>query len=221
MKHTFIHFCFHLPPSRSCSAPPRYASTPAKWKRKPRKRRHFKRQTDADDAAFSMYRAATVCETWVVLAEKLAEKDVQSAKGQSVHVPRLRAILPDHLFGNWAWYTFPRKNSVVITELFRSRFLRKKSKLGVQLCCSDSLYNNPKTEYFRNLCANAEKILESRENNYFPILVNSDMVVFLLYDGDALIKDIANKMRQVLGIAGAPVATHRSPRNLCRGGFPC
>ena len=215
VKHTFIHFCFHLPPSRSCSAPPRYASTPAKWKRKPRKRRHSKRQTDADDAAFSMYRAAAVCETWVVLARKLTEKDVQSAKGQSVHVPRLRAILPDHLFKDWVWYTFPRRDSVVIAELFRSGFLRNRPKLGVHFWCSDSLYNDTKTEYFRNLCANAEKILESRDKGYFSILVNSDMVVFLLYDQDALIKDIASKVRQILGIAGEPTVTHRNrPLNL-------
>ena len=55
-----------------------------------------------------------------------------------------------------------------------------------------------------DLCANAEKMLESRDKNYFSILVNSDMVVFLLYDGDA------NKIREILGIAGAPVATHRN-----------
>ena len=60
-----------------------------------------------------------------------------------------------------------------------------------------------------------KKILESQDKNYFSILVNSDMVVFLLYDGDALIKDIANKVRQILGIAGEPTVTHRNrPLNL-------
>ena len=219
VKHTFIHFCFHVPPSRSCSAPPRYASAPALQKRdqkaKKRKKRLSKRQADKDAAAFSTYRAAAVCETWVVLADKLAEKDVQSAKGQSVHVPRLRVILPDHLFKDWAWYTFPRRDSVVIAELLRSGFLRNINKLGVHFWCSDSLYNDKKTEYFRNFCANAEQILESQDKNYFSILVNSDMVVFLLYDGDALIKDIANKVRQILGIVGEPTVTHRNrPLNL-------
>ena len=45
--------------------------------------------------------------------------------------------------------------------------------------------------------------------------MNSDMVVFLLYDQDALIKDIASKVRQILGIAGEPTVTHRNqPLNL-------
>ena len=210
VKHTFIHFCFQLPRPRSLSSPPCHAPVA----RVPGKRRRLKKRhkpiLDDDAAAFHNYRSITMCETWAVLCTKILEKSVENAKGQSVHVPSLRAILPGHLFGDWAWYTFPRRDSVEIAELFGSGFLRKNGKLGVQLCCSDSLYHDPKTEYFRNLCVNAEKMLESRDKNYFSILVNSDMVVFLLYDGDALIKDIANKIRQILGIAGAPVATHRN-----------
>ena len=213
VKHTFIHFSFHVPPARSCSAPPRYASVPTMQKRKQkkkRKKRLSKQQADKNDAAFTMYHAAAVCETWVVLADKLAEKDVQSAKGQSVHVPRLRVILPDDLFKDWVWYTFPRRDALVIAELFRSGFLRNRPELGVHFWCSDSLYNDEKTNYFRNLCASAAKILESRDKGYYSLLVNSNMVVFLLYDQKAKISDIASKVRQILGIAGEPTVTHRN-----------
>ena len=99
---------------------------------------------------------------------------------------------------------------MVIAELFRSGFLRNINKRGVHFWCSDCLYNDKKTDYFRNLCANAEKILESRDKGYYSLLVNSNMVVFLLYDQKAKISDIASKVRQILGIAGEPTVTHRN-----------
>ena len=151
----------------------------------------------------------TICETWGILAKKFKDKVAQNAKAQSKHVPKLRTALPDYLFRDWAYYTFPHKESTVVAELFCNGFLRKNLQCGVEFWCSDSLFEDSEVKYLRDLCANANKILECRDKGYFSALVNGSFSVFLLYNCTLKLEDIVTQVRRLLKVNGKAVVAFR------------
>ena len=77
------------------------------------------KRTDDEDDAIRSYRSTTLHETWADLAHKIREKEAENEKNFSKNVPRRRVKLADYLFKDWEFYTFPRRDSKVVVELFR------------------------------------------------------------------------------------------------------
>ena len=229
IRNTFIHFFSALPRTRSCSAPPAYSAHASSSRlfpsAAPTKRRLAKRQcrrsnnhiVEEDCAAFREFRSTTIRETWALLAEKVSNKDTQDAKAESGHAPRLRATLPEDLFKDWAYYSFLCKDPAILVELFRTRFVRQNNNKQVEFWCPDKQYFDVHKDSLRNLCANAEKMLESRDKGFFSVVVNSEVVVFLLFGAQVEVDEIARKIRAILGLKGEAVVRHRN-RLLPRGG---
>ena len=122
--------------------------------------------------------------------------------------------LADYLFKDWQFYTFPRRDSTVVVELFRKRLLRRNDRREVEFWCSDAMYFDPQKASLRNMYTNDRRILEGMQKGYFTVHVNSDIVVFLLYNKDALIKDVVGSIREVLHFSSTrkAVVTHRHRR---------
>ena len=216
IKHTFIHFTFESPyQARSQSAPPSYNFDdapnvyPAELARRQKRKKRRQKLADKETTAIRSYRSLTLRETWSVLVTKLQAREIEYAKDMSKHVPRLRFKLPENLFNDWAFYTFPSRDSKAVSELFGKRILRRNVQREVELWCSATNYFGPQKEFLRDMCANARKVLEGLAKGYFTVHVNSDIGVFLLYNKDALLEDIAHSIRNLLHLKGKAILTHR------------
>ena len=63
------------------------------------------------------------------------------------------------------------------------------------------------------MVAEADKLLEAKEKGYFSVLVNSDIIVCILYSTQVNVKNVISQIRTVLGLEsqkGKAVAKHRN-----------
>ena len=63
------------------------------------------------------------------------------------------------------------------------------------------------------MVAEADKLLEAKEKGYFSVLVNSDIVVCILYSTQVNVKNVISQIRTVLGFdsyKGKAVVKHRN-----------
>ena len=221
VRMTFIDFRAPLPNPRSASAPPSLLwefacsgpSAPQSRKRRNAKRPAVQRCTASEDLAILEYRSKAIEETWTHLAERLCDKSTRAARAESTFAPRLRGSLPRQVFRDWAFYTFVnQEHAAILADLCRIGFIHENTDANLfEFWSPDVHYLEPQNAFLRNLVAEADKLLEAKEKGYFSVLVNSDIVVCILYTTQLLVKNVISQIRTVLKIdGGRTVAKHRN-----------
>ena len=90
-----------------------------------------------------------------------------------------------------AFYTFVnQEHAAILADLGRIEFIHENTDANLfEFWSPDVHYLEPQNAFLRNLVAEADKLLEAKEKGYFSVLVNSDIVVCILYTTQLLVEE--------------------------------